>query len=235
MTTLETWKEQVLDYNTSLNDKLRQNEIAKSLYYGFKVIDGKLIDKPDILFVGINPGMGNKTRHYSVQFDNERISYLDKYNDDYRVDYPRTYHLAEKTIKFFEQMKWSNVKIIDLLENKVVKTNFYHIATNNGNDINKTVNQIENGFHHSYFQKSAEFTLKLIEIIKPKLVILEGKKVYDDIVVQCCGQKDTWKTDKFGDCFDKKLNTHFIGYDRTFSNDNRAVFVARLQELLNKE
>lgn len=231
---IQDWKTKVIAYNEQLNEQLKNNKDAKDQYYGFEVIDGKIIENPEILFIGINPGIGNGKRHYAVKFDSERISYLDKYNKDYRVDYPKTYHLAEKTIKIFKlmEMDWSDEKIIDLLENKAVKTNFYHIATDNGNEINKTVNHIKNGFHHSYFNKSAEFTMELIEIIKPKLVILEGKKVFDNIIVQCCGQNNLWRTDKFGDYFDKKLNTHFIGYDRTFSNENRAVFVERLKELI---
>jgi len=229
---IQEWKTRVITYNEQLNEQLQKNIVAKDLYYGFEVIDGKIIENPEILFIGINPGVGNGKRHHTVKFDSERISYLDIYNDDYRVDYEKGYHLAEKVIKFFKLLNWSDEKIIDLLENKAVRTNFYHIATDDGKEINKTVNYIKSGFHHSYFKKSAEFTIQLIDIIKPKLVILEGKKVFDNIIVECCGENNLWKEDKFGDYFDKKLNTHFIGYDRKFSNENRAVFLNRLKNLL---
>ena len=57
--TINQWKEQVLNYNNALNKELKQHKIAQTLYYGFEVIDGKIINNPEILFVGINPGKGN--------------------------------------------------------------------------------------------------------------------------------------------------------------------------------
>ncbi|WP_282147875.1 hypothetical protein [Algibacter lectus] len=231
--TLNEWKNNVIDYNSGLNEKLQSSSTAKKLYYGFEVIDGKLKGKPNILFIGINPGRGDGDRHYTTKLQSKELSYLDVYDEGYKVDYPNRYHLAEKMIRFFHLMEWSDEKIIELLTNKAVKTNFFHVATNNRNDINKALNTIEKGFHHSYFNKSAEFTMSLIEIIKPKLVILEGKAVFDAIVVGCCEQHKLWNENKFGCYFDKKLNTQFIGFDRTFSNANRDVFVKELKELID--
>lgn len=230
--TLNQWKNDVTNYNTSLNNKLQSHNTAKNLYYGFEVIDGKLIENPEILFIGINPGCGNGKHHYSVKLESDRISYLDVFNKDYREDYPNTYHLAEKMIRFFKLMEWPDEQIIDLLANKAVKTNFYHIATDNKTDINTTLNVLDKDLKHSYFKQSAAFTMQLIAIIKPKLVILEGKAVFDAIIVECCEQHNLWNENKFGAYFDKKLNTQFIGFDRTFSNSNREQFVNKLKELI---
>lgn len=232
MMNLKEWKTNVIAYNEQLNEELQKKDKAKELYYGFEVIDGKLIENPEILFIGINPGRGDENEDYKISFETERISYLDVFNEDYRDDYPNTYHLAEKMIRFFKLMEWPDEQIIDLLTNKAVKTNFYHIATDNKSDIITALNVLDKDLKHSYFKQSAAFTMQLIDIIKPKLVILEGKTVYDAIIVECCEQHNLWNENKFGAYFDKKLNTQFIGFDRTFSIENRAVFVDKLKELL---
>lgn len=231
---IEEWKKDVFKYNSSLNQKLQSNIKAKKIYYGFDIVDGKLFENPEILFIGINPGRGKEKRHYSVKLETDYLSYLDVYDKNYRGDYPNTYHLAEKIIKFFRLMNWSNERIIDLLANKAVKTNFYHIATDNKYDINKTLNLVDKDLRHTYFKNSAHFTMSLIDILKPKLVILEGKTVFDAIIVECCGQRNLWNENKFGVYFDAKLNTQFIGFDRTFSNSNRQQFVSKLKELLGE-
>ncbi|WP_419211122.1 hypothetical protein ACNR9Q_10245 [Maribacter sp. X9] len=133
---IQSWRQQVICYNSVLNDRLKLNIAAKELYYGFDVIDGKLLSNPDILIIGANPGKGNENDHYKVKFSTDRISYLDIYNQDYKNDYKNGYHLAEKTLRLFELAGWSDHKIIALLENRAVKTNFYHIITDNINTIN---------------------------------------------------------------------------------------------------
>src|SRR5690606_38977076 len=111
------------------------NSNKKDLYYGFEVLDGKIIEQPRILFIGINPGKGNGTKERNI-FETERISYLDYFDEDYR------YHLAEKTIKFFKIIGWTDDKIKNVFENEVMKTNFYHLATENVTDLNSVLNDI---------------------------------------------------------------------------------------------
>lgn len=227
---LSEWKKQVKEYNFELNKLLDEKSNFKESYFGFEVFDGKPIDNPDILFIGINPGCGSGQFSRDT-FETEQISYLDIYDENYRDDYPNTYHLAEKTIKFFKLIGWSENKIKSVFTKRVIKTNFFHLATEDIADLKKVINDID--FNDEYFKKSAEFSIQLINITKPKVVILEGKSVFQNIVEQCY-EKDAWNDEGFGYLFDNQNNTHIIGYSRgrNFSNDNRTHFTNKLKEIL---
>jgi len=224
------WKKQVKEYNFELNNLLTKNSNHKNLYFGFEVFDGKPINNPDILFIGINPGRGNGQFSRDT-FETEQISYLDIYDENYRDDYPNTYHLAEKTIKFFKLVGWDESKIKSIFRKQVIKTNFFHLATENIADLKKVINDIN--YNNQYFKKSAEFSIQLINILKPKIVILEGKSVFENIVEQCY-EKQVWNIEGFGYFFDEENNTHIVGYSRgrDFSNDKRTHFTNKLKEIL---
>ncbi len=183
---LTKWKKEVYEFNTQLVKLLNEKSNHKDLYFGFEIFDGKPITNPEILFIGINPGRGNEESDKNL-IETDQISYLDIYNDDYRDDYPNTYHLAEKTIKFFRLINWGDEKIKSVFEKKVLKTNFFNLATENINDLKTVINDIE--FWDEYFKKSAYFSVQLINLLKPKVVILEGKTVFNNIVEQCYQKK----------------------------------------------
>lgn len=222
------WKKEVENYNSNFKQELDNRSNFKEMYYGFEVMDGKLIDNPEILFIGINPGKGNGEYDRDV-FETNQISYLDKYDEDYRVDYENTYHLAEKTVRFFEKMEWEDSQIIDFFSNKVVKTNFYHLATENKSDLEIILRDLK--IKDDYFNKSALFSIQLINVLKPKVVILEGKSVFEFIVKECYS-KNAWTDKEFGYHFDEANQSHILGYNRNISNENRDYFVEKLKEVL---
>ncbi|WP_419211123.1 hypothetical protein ACNR9Q_10250 [Maribacter sp. X9] len=76
-------------------------------------------------------------------------------------------------------------------------------------------------------------TISLIKILKPKLVLLEGKKVFDDILGECYERYDLWNENKFAYHYDGEISSHFLAYDRTFNNENRKYCVEKLSELMN--
>ena len=81
-------------------------------------------------------------------------------------------------------------------------------------------------------KKSAYFSVQLINLLKPKVVILEGKTVFNNIVEQCY-QKKVWSVNDFGYLYDDINNTHIIVYKRSgFSNENRVHFTNKLKEIL---
>ena len=227
---LKEWETKVKAHNVKLEKRLKEHSNYKDLFYGFNVIDGKLIAKPEILIIGINPGSGDKI-YGKNDFETERLSYLDVFNDDYRDDYPNTYHLAEKTIKIFRAVGWSEEKIKEAFKNKVLKTNFYHLITAKGDDINTITTDIS--YKSDYDHQSAEFAIQLINLTQPKLLLLEGKRAFDAIVKECY-EENVWNKDNFGYLYDKPNNTHIFGYARSgFTNENHAVFVEKLKEILN--
>lgn len=224
---IQEWETSVVDYLEELNKKLQVSDEAKNLYFGFEVIDGKLIDNPKILFIGINPGSGNKEKHYTIKFSTERISYLDSFDEEY------SYPLAKETSKLFKLAGLSEAEIIDLFENSVVKTNLYHIATKSEKEIKKCLNFSEESFG-KYYNKSTFYCIGLIKLLAPKIVIFEGKLAYQEIIEGCFEIKGSWdKDEEAGYYFDEKLNIHFIGYSRTYSNINSIDNVAeRLKKFL---
>ncbi|MDI1234530.1 MAG: hypothetical protein PSX81_09630 [bacterium] len=78
----------------------------------------------------------------------------------------------------------------------------------------------------------------LIEInVNPKIVILEGKGVYENLVEVCMEIKNTWdKNSQVGFLNSQELKTSFIGYSRLFSNitSNKEVLAKTIEELLKR-
>jgi hypothetical protein len=79
------WKKEVKNYNSNFNQLLESNSNFKDLYYGFEVIDGKIIDNPSILFIGINPGKGNGKYGKDI-LETNQVSYLDIFDENYKDD-----------------------------------------------------------------------------------------------------------------------------------------------------
>lgn len=217
MNTITTWEKEVFEFNTKINNKLQHDEKAESLYYGFDVIDGKIIENPDILFVGINPGQGNGERHYEVKMESNRMSYLDVFNEDYREDYKKGYSLAEFAIDIVRNLEVKEDEVPNYLSEKCVKTNLYHIVTDGTSEMNSVFKNIDS--FNDYYNKSNYFCIELIKTIKPKIVIFEGVSAYNPIIQDCCEAKNTWN-EKGNLAYFKieDLNAHCIGYKR----NNRA-------------
>lgn len=230
------WKKDVLEYNNCLKSELLKSVEDKNIFYGFEAIDGKIVENPTILFMGINPGRGgnkNEDNIHEIKIESDEFSYLDVFWED---EDKYKYDLAEETIKVLNLVGFNNDKIKSFLKNECMKTNFFNIVTTNQNDIKKTFTN-SNYSYKDYYNKSAEFSIKLIKITKPKIVILEGLSVYNDIIEQCYGLKNTWQKDKFiGYYFSENENIHFVGYSRIWSRiKNKNELAIKLKKLLITE
>ncbi len=232
MNTIEEWKKEVTEYLETINIQLQKSEDSKNLYYGFEVIDGQLKMNPEILFIGINPGKGgndNGEKNYEIILESERISYLDDFDGNYH------YQLARETVNVFKLVGLNEDEIISKLENNCVKTNFFHIVTQKDNHIEECLNKNSETNHIDYWHKSAYFNIQLIRIIKPKIVIFEGKKPYDYIIKGCYEIKNSWNsTLGFGYYYSESENIHFIGYKRIYSNiaTNKEIIAEKLKSIL---
>lgn len=226
--TITNWENQVRNYLELTNRQLQSNEECKKLYYGFEVIDGQIIMNPDFLFIGINPGFGNQEKHFEVKLKSERVSYLDYFDDYYRYD------LARETITIFKNVGLNETEIINLLTNKCVKTNLFHIITHKDSDIKKCLNNCKQTNYGEFWSKSVYFCIELLKIIKPKIVIFEGKQAYNAIIEECYDIKNTWKKDlDYGYYYSESENIHFIGYKRLFSNIiNKENIAKKIKEII---
>lgn len=227
--TYQTWSDDIKTSLTDLKNRIDLNEISKSLYGGFYVWDSKYIENPEIMFIGINPGNGNPNNSGEVITEPElQISYmefLDGENPKYR--------LAIETIKSFEMAGYSIPEIKKLLNEKSIKTNFYYLITKNQKDISKCINKLEDYSFNDFWQKSYAWTGQLIEITNPKVIICEGKSVFDIIKDYDNVLKTEWEN-YCGYCI-RPNGQIIIGYNRIFSNiKNKKRFSELLRRFIKK-
>jgi hypothetical protein len=225
----QDWVDDIRMNLAILKEQIDDNDIAKSLYGGFYVWDSKYIENPEIMFIGINPGNGNPNNSGKIVVDPEhQISYmefLDGENPNYR--------LAIETINSFEMAGYSIPEIRELLNEKSIKTNFYYLITKNQTDISKCINQLDNYSFNDFWQKSYHWTGQLIELTNPKVIICEGKSVFDTIK----DYDDVLETNWENDCgyFVRPNGQVIIGYNRIFSNiKNKDGFSKLIKRFIKK-
>lgn len=176
-----------------------ENEDINELCFGWRVFFSPLMYNPDILFIGINPGSGLET--IDLEYSNkDQLEYLN-FN----------YALARETKKVFGMANRPH-----LLE-KSVKTNYYYLSTQSEKKLYKLTdlmgNASPNALRERFFDKSKEWTRKLITAINPKLVICEGKSSFVN-TLNCLNKSIQMN-------FDCQLEYYheipIIGYKRYFS------------------
>lgn len=227
MNTIEEWKKEVTEYLETINIQLQKSEDSKNLYYGFEVIDGQLKMNPEILFIGINPGYGDKTRHYKIKIETDEISYLDHFEGNY------PYPLAREIVRIFELMDINENKIVTKFKNDCVKTNLFHIMTYEEKDIKKCFKNSKLN-HSDYWNKSVFYCLELIKLIKPRIVIFEGKSVYNEIIENIYEIENSWDEQlMYGYYFSEIDNIHFLGCQRNRSNIlSKEIIAEKLKSIL---
>lgn len=206
------WEQDVYENLQKLKGEIDKNVQAKKLYGGFYIWDSKYIEEPEIMFIGINPGNGNPNNDGSITIEPEnQMSYLE-YLDGENM----SYSLARETVETFELSGYSRGEIKELFNNKSIKTNFYYLITSNENDIANCLNQSEHNGFEKFTIQSKKWTNDLISIMKPKVLICEGKKVFDHFKNNFNCSDFKWEDD----CGELKLEngTIVIGYSRRFSN-----------------
>lgn len=186
-------------------DYLRDNWSKYSKYLGWKDLNSPIIDNPDILFIGINPGPGR----YDTWNYGKKSDYV------LPVDYPtpwrthigwltdnnaRCYKNSEKDapwwdkaacIKnmfpyymcklleriYFEQTKgMSGTEKTAFYESRVMVTNLYPLVTRNTNGLSQLLAKM--GKESRLRNAETMFInhiLFLIELVKPRLVVFLGK------------------------------------------------------------
>lgn len=210
--TYQSWAEDIKENLLRLKNQIDQNDIAKSLYGGFYVWDSKYLENPEIMFIGINPGNGNPNNYGQIVTEPAHqisyMEYLDGENPSYR--------LAIETITSFEMAGYSLSQTRELLNEKSIKTNFYYLITKNQKDISKCLNQLKDDSFTSFWKQSYMWTGKLIELTKPKVIICEGKSVFDTIKDYDDIVEFSWKNG----CgyYIRPSGQVIIGYSRIFSN-----------------
>lgn len=121
------------------------------------------LKQSDILFIGINPGIGYFNFHHRHV---KRFSPLNnfEYNN-------QNYLLARETKKLFKSVGLSKAF------SNAVKINHFPFATRNESDLNNILSKYDKELKLYYYSK--EFVKQTIEVVQPKLIICEGKSSFD--------------------------------------------------------
>lgn len=140
-----------------------------------------------------------------------------------------SYRLAIETIKTFELAGYSISEIRELLNEKSIKTNFYYLITKNKNNIRNCVNELDFYSFNEFRKQSYTWTCQLIKMMRPKVIICEGKSVFDDIQYNFNIVEKSWVSN----CgyFISSTGQIVIGYQRIYSN---IVNKAALSTLIKK-
>lgn len=198
-------KSEVCIYQDQINNLASNDEQIASIYKGCQILYSPLIEQTEILFIGINPGGGYEERngHPVNKLDPQvMLEYLDP---------KESYQLLRETCKVFESAGKMN------LLHSAVKTNHCYFATKSADDLKMLIHKLNlAGLNPN--QKFDEWTFRLIDMIKPKIIICEGVNAFEKIcrVLSINSSNAVWGEDAC--TLLVKDNYKLVGYYRRLSN-----------------
>ena len=178
----------------------------QSLYSGWKVWFSSIIDKPHILFLGINPGPGEGG---VIDFEPDgQLQYI--------YDQSSNWHLKNDTIEIINHPRVGEKVDLD----NCVKTNYYYLGTNNFDAkfyelIAFLGRQKDNeGLGDLFLRKSKLWTQQLILTMKPRLIICEGAEAFKLLTKYALEEEVNETKSDVITYRSKKLGINVIGYSR---------------------
>lgn len=135
---------------------------GNQLFKGTQIFFSPLVKRPTFLFIGINPGAGyfNEHNHKVKRFSPLQTFEYSHYN----------YHLATET-----RCVMKSAGLTKELEG-AMKINYFFFATRDQDSLFKLLGSQRN---EKVYDKSRIWVKQLIEAIDPKIIICEGKSVFD--------------------------------------------------------
>lgn len=218
-------KPEIKLFHSEVMEKLNTNEEVKKLYCGWKVWFSPIIDEPEILFIGINPGQG-EGGDLTLEPDGELQYIYDKSN----------WPLKNDTLEVFKELE----DIVDL--GNCIKTNYYYLATkdsstDNFEPLTKFLGREKgnNGLGDRFFKNSKKWTRQILNIIKPKLIICEGKQAFNLVTEYALEIKMETNGDDVYTTYNKTLGTNILGYNREWKRagiKNKSLLKEKIRELI---
>ena len=194
---LELKKEVETYYEEIQSDVIIKSKIDK-YYKGIQILFSPLFIRPKVMFIGINPGSGffNTNKKLVKRFSPlENSEYL---NGEYR--------LAQQTRKLFDIAGLTS----EDLKNSV-KSNCFFFATRNEKELHQFLSHLK---PTKVYNKSEKWIDELVNLIKPKIIICEGKSAFSRFVKN----KDCEIKDNENVLYTEWNDMKIIGYKRNFSN-----------------
>ena len=157
---------QAKDIDKKLNELYKTDVEIQALYRGPSLWYSPIVENPEVMFLGINPGAGfyNNNNHQLCHFFEplKIMEYTDS-KQDYQLKWEWMYVFGEK-----------GLNRLDVLS-KSVKTNFCYLATEDEAALKKLFTQIRGKLNIAPYEIFGNWTRQIIQQINPKLLICEGK------------------------------------------------------------
>lgn len=226
---------EVLELAKKINAKLKSNGSPPEIK-GWKVWYSNIIERPDFLFIGINPNNVPEDIDYfgSSALEIDELKVQLEPDEDIRYNSDTNWSLSVFTREAFQNAG------ITIAHN--VKINYYYLGT-------KDLTTLNNLSKDKYIGKdlkmeldfqSAKWTKKVIELINPKVIICEGSKAFNDLVIHELKQEKEIINIMINEGNLRKAlfkDIPVIGYSRAWersSEDKRTEILGEFSELLTE-
>ena len=214
----QTWEDNLKLSLEELNLELKGNENAAQLYNGFSVWGSNVFSHPKFLFIGINTGDGNPNNNKRVEekplTEMCYLEYVNGENDGF--------DLARETYEVFESLGFTEDEIRTIFKEECVKTNFYYIITKGQKDIKPCLDALGRDRWNDFWKMSYQWTLEVIEMVKPQFIICEGKSSFNEIKDMFEGifgkEEISWTWEDYCGVVElKNEGLIVLGYERNYS------------------
>jgi len=164
---LSKLEKEAREIDSKLSILYEKDEEIRKLYRGTSLWFSSIVENPDVMFLGINPGSGffnnnNKTLcHFYEPL--KIMEYVDN-SQSYQLKWEWNYIFGEK-----------GLNRLDVLANSV-KTNFCYLATEDKAALKKLFTQIRGKLGIAPYEVFGNWTRQVVQQINPKLLICEGKE-----------------------------------------------------------
>ena len=158
--------EEAKSIDSKLTALYEKDEEIRNLFRGTSLWYSPIVENPDVMFLGINPGAGfynNNNNQLCHFFEPLKVmEYVDD-SQSYQLKWEWNYVFGEK-----------GLKRKNVLENSV-KTNFCYLATVDEAALKKLFTQIRGKLDIAPYEVFGNWTRQVVQQINPKLLICEGK------------------------------------------------------------
>ena len=206
-----------------LHQELRTNERTRHRYNGTKIWYSDFFDKPEILFVGINPGNGNPTNGPD-KFDvipRKTFVYTELWHGNTNFD------LARETVQAFKNAGFDREVLEPFFNQHCMKTNFHHVITAKEGELRPLLTKLKYGRSAKYSRECGRWMQELVNLIQPKVIICEGKGTYNKMKSTFRLTDQVWNN-QCGTAKIEGTDITLIAYQRNYSKIRNKVELGEL-------
>lgn len=210
----EKIKKEVENFNSEILSESKLETQIEKYYKGVQIMFSPITENPKIMFIGINPGAGF---FYENDRNVKRFSPLNK--NEYSHG---EYRLAQQTRKLFELAELTEQNLADS-----VKSNCFFFATKSEKELYQFLSHLKS---EKVYLKSEKWINNLVSIIKPEIIICEGKSAFERFTKDKECKFEIDKSVLYAEWNDIDI----IGYKRNFSNIKEIKKVAEKLKIINE-